>query len=228
MRSLMAAKTQKQKSIWKLGGLTPWELTRNVFRETAEENLLGRASGLAFDFLLALFPLIVFLLSLFGQFASRSYELRRSLLSYFADVLPPLAFQLLSKITDDLSTNPSSGKLTLGILVTLWFASGGVAAMISSLNVVYRVRESRSWFKVRFIALGLTIVISVLILWALLIVLVGGSLVDWVGKELHFTSGMVALWKALRWPTAMAFVVISYALVYCFGPKLLKPHWYWI
>ena len=60
----------------------------------------------------------------------------------------------------------------------LWFASGGVASMISTLNVAYHVKEARSWFKVRSIALGLTLIISVLIFFALCIVLAGGILID--------------------------------------------------
>ena len=67
------------KTIWKLGGLTLWDLSRNVARDAIEDDLIGRASGLAFDFLLALFPLLLFLLALFGLFASRSIQLRTGL-----------------------------------------------------------------------------------------------------------------------------------------------------
>jgi membrane protein len=93
---------QNYKVIWKLGGLTPWDLSKSVFRDAIEDDIIGRASGLAFDFLLALFPLLVFLLALFGLFASRSTELRMGLLSYFAPFLPPLAFQLLKNTTEEL------------------------------------------------------------------------------------------------------------------------------
>jgi membrane protein len=216
------------KMTWKLGGLTLWELSRSVFRGAIEDDLIGRASGLAFDFLLALFPLLLFLLALFGLFASRSIQLRTGLLSYFADFLPPLAFQLLKNTTEELAKTASEEKLTIGILVALWFASGGVASMISTLNVAYRVKETRSWFKVRAIALGLTLMISILIFSALCIVLVGGILIDWIGAELHLTSSMVSFWKALQWPAAALFVVFSHALIYSCGPNAQRRRWYWI
>jgi membrane protein len=171
------AKRQHFESIWKLGGLTPWQLTKNVIREADEDDLLGRASGLAFNFLLALFPLMLFMLALFGLFASRSSQLEHRLLAYFGDLLPPAAFQLLEATTSELARSTSGGKLTLGIMLALWFASGGMSSMISTLNVVYKVRETRSWFKVRAIALGLTLAISMLLLSALVMVLVGGHLV---------------------------------------------------
>jgi len=219
---------QDYKTIWKLGGLTLWELSVSVVRGAIEDGLFGQASGLAFDFLLGLFPLLVFLLTLFGLFASRSSQLRTGLLSYFAAFLPPLAFQLLKNTTEELAKTASEEKLTIGILLSLWFASGGVASMISALNVAYRVKEARSWFKVRAIAVGLTLMISILIFSALCIVLAGGILIDWIGKELHLATEMVTVGKALQWPAAALFVVFSYALIYSCGPNAQWRRWYWI
>jgi membrane protein len=163
--------TGKQlESIWKLGGLTFWQLTKRVVHGIDEDDLFGRASELAYNFLLALFPLLLFILTLFGLFARRS-ELESGLLSYFADFLPPSAFQLLKAVTLEMAANATSGKLTFGIVLTLWFASGGMSSMISTLESVYHVRESRNWFKGRVIALGLTIAILILLisrcLWCL-------------------------------------------------------------
>ncbi|HSZ18287.1 MAG TPA: YihY/virulence factor BrkB family protein [Candidatus Acidoferrum sp.] len=219
---------QNYKTIWKLGGLTPWELSRRVVYDAIDDDLIGRASGLAFDFLLALFPFLVFLLAMFGLFASQSIQLRTGLLSYFATFLPPLAFLLLKNTTEELAKTANGGKLTLGILLALWFASGGVASMISTLNVAYRTREDRSWFKVRAIALALTLVISILIFAALCLVLVGGIPIDWIGEELQFASAMVLIWKALQWPLAALFVTFSYALIYSCGPNARNRRWYWI
>jgi membrane protein len=216
------------RSVWKLGGLTPWRLTRNVIRQIDEDDLLGRASELAFNFLLALCPLILFMLALFGLFAARSSMLENRLLNYVADLLPPAAFHLLNTTTNELAAGPTGRKLTLGILVALWFASGGVASMISTLNVVYRVRERRSWIRVRAIALGLTLAISTLLLCALVIVLVGGRLLDLVGPQFYLGSTIALIWKALEWPTALLFVVMSFSSIYYFGPDWSERYWHWI
>jgi membrane protein len=139
-----------------------------------------------------------------------------------------LAFLLLKNTTEELAKTASEGKLTLGILLALWFASGGVASMISTLNVAYRTREARSWFKVRAITLALTLVISILIFSALCLVLVGEILIDWIGNELHLASALVLIWKALQWPLAAIFVTFSYALIYSCGPNAQNRRWYWI
>jgi membrane protein len=215
-------------SVWKLGGLTFWQLTRRVVRGIDEDDLFGRASELAYNFLLALFPLLLFMLTLFGLFASRSNELQSSLLSYFADFLPPSAFQLLKAITIEMAANATRGKLTFGIVLTLWFASGGMSSMISTLDSIYHVRESRSWFKGRVIALGLTIAISTLLLTSLFIVLVGGHFSDWIGIKLHLASVIVIAWKALQWVAVALFLVLSFSLIYYCGPSLDQRQWHWI
>ncbi|HTC65057.1 MAG TPA: YihY/virulence factor BrkB family protein [Candidatus Saccharimonadales bacterium] len=214
--------------IWNLGGLTPWGLTKRVLRDALEDDLTQRASSLAFDLLLAFFPLLVFLLAIFGLFASRSVELRIDLLSYFADFLPPEAFQLLSHTIDELAENASKGNLTISILGVLWFASGGISSMISGLHWAYRVKDNRSWIKVRVVAIGMTLFIAVLIFSALSLVLVGGFLINWAAGTLHLNSVMIAIWKVLQWPIAWLFVVCSYALIYSYGPNAERRHWYWI
>jgi membrane protein len=215
-------------SIWKLGGLTPRHLARKVVSEIRVNNFLGRASELAFDFLFALFPLILFMLALFGLFASRSLELQDDFLSYFADFLPPLAFQLLKKTTVELAADASDGMLTFGIVTSLWFASSGVHSMISALNVAYHIREARSWLKVRMVSLGLTLSISILLLAASIVGLVSSYFVDWLGTKLHLQPFVVGVWKTLQWPTAIFFVLVSYSLIYFFGPDLKERQWHWI
>lgn len=228
MPLIVRSNSQRNHPIWNLGGLTFRQLIRSVLRGAQENDVFERASGLAFDFLLALFPLLFILLAVFGLFTSHSLQLRISLLAYFADFLPAPAFQLLDRTTQELAANTSEEKLTIGMVIGLWLISGGVASIIASLNVAFRIKESRSWFKVRAIALGLALVISTLILTALGIVIVGGDAVDWLGNELRLTSAMVALWKAMQWPTAMLFVMFSDALIYTFGPNFRVKRWHWV
>src|ERR1700690_634629 len=220
--------TNHRSTVWKLGGLTSWQLARNVWGEIGANDLLGRSSELAFDFLFALVPLLLFVLTLFGLFASRSIELQGNLLSYFADFLPPAAFQILKSIVIELTASAGGGKLTFSIIIALWIASGGVTSMISALNLAYHIRESRSWLTVRIIALALTLFISVLLLAASFVVLAGDHVVGWLGLELQLQPIVIVIWQMLQWPAAALFVVMSYSLIYCFGPDLKQRRWHWI
>ena len=174
---MTGAPSPATKSFWNLGGLTSWQLGRAVFEQIIANNVFGRAAELAFYFLFALFPLIFFMMTLFGLFVSHSVELQNNLLSYFADFLPPAAFQLLRGVATEVAAHASHEKLTFGGLSALWCVSGSICSMISLLNAAYHVREARSWFKVRAIALGLSMLISILLLMALFMVLVGSHFV---------------------------------------------------
>src|SRR5438270_3535473 len=136
-------------SIWGLGGLTWKQLGKRVWRAAMDSDLLGLASQLAYNFLLAVFPMLLFLVALFGVFASESTNLRQNLFYYFSQMLPPAAFQLVTKTLDEVTRNSGGGKLTFGILFALWASSGGMSSLISALNGAYNVRESRAWWKVR-------------------------------------------------------------------------------
>ncbi len=222
-------KTEEQVStIWHLGGLKVRQLARKVVTGLNDDDLLGRSSELAFNFILAIFPLLLFLLSLLGLFASRGTVLRTNLLTYFSQVLPPEAFQLISHTLTEITRNASSTKITLGILLTLYFASGGMSSMISGLNGAYELKETRSWIRVHAVALVLTLAISLLVIIALLAVLSGGYLANIAGQ--HFGMGKVAIlgWKAAQWVVAAAFITLSFSLIYYFGPDVEEQHWYWI
>src|SRR5215469_14633290 len=114
------------KSLGELGGMTLSQLGYNVFDQIIENDVFGQAAELAFYFLFALFPLILIMMTLFGLFASQRIELQNSLLSYFADVLPSTAFQLLRTVASELATHASGGKLAFGIVSALWGVSGAI------------------------------------------------------------------------------------------------------
>lgn len=225
--SILSTKDQL-KSIWQLGGLTPIQLTKRVWHEIDDDDLLGRSSELAYNFILALFPALLFLIALFGLFASRGSDLRGHLLFYFSQILPPTAFDLVNRTITEVSQNSGGGKLTFGILVTLWFASRGTSSMMSALNVAYGVREKRSWIKTHLISVGLTAGISILVTSALAMILIGPNASDAVGSFLHLGSAFIFAWKVVQYPAALFSVVLAFSLIYYFGPDLKEQHWYWI
>ena len=216
------------KSLWKLGGLTPRQLGRTVFEQMVTNDVFGRAAELAFYFLFALFPLILLMMTLFGLFAWHSSEVQSDLLSYFAAFLPPTAFQLLRRVATELAAHASPGKLTFGIVSALWCISGGIKSMISFLNLAHHVREGRPGLKVWAIALGLSLLISILLFTALSMALVGSRLVGWLGTGLRLHTMVVLIWKGIQWPAAILFVSISCSLIYYFGPNLKeRRRWHW-
>jgi membrane protein len=217
-------------SLWSLGGLTTRQLARNVFLdEIIANNTLGRAAELAYYYLFALFPLLLLMATLFGIFASHQLELQHNLLVYLADFVPRNAFLLLTQVAGELVANASGGKVLFGVLSALWFISSGVDSMISALNQAHHVREHRSWFKVRAIATGLSVMVSILLFAALFLAMMGHHFVHWFGKSHRWHPALVLLWQTVQWPAALVFVSISCSLIYHFGPDLPeRPRWTWL
>jgi membrane protein len=215
-------------SMWKLGGLTWKELGKRVWHEIQADDIFGRAAQLSYYFLLALFPLLLFLTSLLGYFAEAGTELRENLLGYLGTVMPASASDLVRTTVDEISRAKGGGKLSFGILATLWAASNGMGAISESLNVAYNVKETRPWWKARLASIGLTIALAVLIISALTLVLYGGEIADKIAASFAFGSAFTITWKILQWPLVLFFVLLSFSLIYYFAPDLRDQDWKWI
>jgi membrane protein len=224
-----ALSTEEQlTSIWKLGGLGFRQLAKNVYDEIDHDNVLGRASELAYNFLLAVFPLLLCIVALVGIFASVGSTLSSDLFAYLGQALPASASQVISKSIDEVTQTGNAGKLTFGIVFALWSAAGGMTSMMSALNGAYHIRESRSWVKTHLIAVGLTIAIALLIVTALTLVLVGSHIANIAGSTLHLGAVAVVGWKVMQWIGALFFIILAFAIIYYYAPDVHEQHWYWI
>src|SRR5215211_8784039 len=99
-------------SLWKLGGLGWRELGTRVWKEIQEDNVFGRAAELSYYFLLALFPLLIFLTSVIGLVLGSGTGTRHALFDYLARIMPPSAFQLIANTMIEVSSSSSGGKLS--------------------------------------------------------------------------------------------------------------------
>ncbi|MBC8028673.1 MAG: YihY/virulence factor BrkB family protein [Pyrinomonadaceae bacterium] len=215
-------------SLWKLGGLSWKELGKRVWGEIEEDEVFGRAAQLAYYFLLALFPLLLFLTSVIGLVMGSETGLRQSLFDYLGKVLPASASQLVSTTVFEVTSASGGGKIAFGILAALWAASNGMGAITQALNIAYDVDESRAWWKQRLTAIGLTVALSLLIISALLIVLYGGRIADYVAASYGFGETFAIAWKIVQWPIALAFVLLAFALIYYFAPDVRDQKWIWV
>ena len=215
-------------AMWNLGDLTWKELAKRVWSQTNEDDIFGRAAQLSYYFLLALFPLLLFLTTLLGYFADAGSQLRNNLLGYLSPLMPSAALQLVQTTLDEVSKARGGGKLSFGILAALWAASNGMGAISQTLNIAYDTEELRPWWKVRLISIALTLTLAVLIVSALAIVLYGGRIADLVAAASGFSRVFTITWKILQWPIALAVLFTTFALIYYFAPDRRNRKWQWI
>lgn len=216
------------KSLWALRNISWWELAKRVWTEANNDRLFGRAAELSYYFLLALFPLLIFMTSAIGIVLGSDLGTRQQLFSYLARIMPPAAFQLVNATMIEVSQASSSGKLSFGLLAALWAASNGMSAITDSLNAAYDVEEGRPWWKHRLVAITLTVALSVLILSALALVVAGGHIGEGVANAYGFGPAFAMVWKIIQWPFVFAIMILAFALIYYFAPDLREQKWAWL
>jgi membrane protein len=184
---------------------------------------LGNAAQVAFYFSFALFPLLLFLMTLLGFILQDKQDLQNQLFEMLGQVMPASAFELVRKTLEEVTSHASGGKLALGVLTTQWSASAGVDNMRGTLNQVYDLKETRSWLKAKLTSLLLTLAIGALILVAIGFVTYGSGYLDSV-----LTFHSVYLLEALEWIVILVLLLLAFALIYNFAPNHSPFQWKWI
>lgn len=207
-------------SPWKLGGLAKKQFAMRAWHELIADDVLGRAAQLAYFFLFALFPLGIFLSALIGAFAGTHSHLAFRLTREIVHFVPPSASELVRETIRHSLVGSGDGKVAFGIVVALFSASSGMAAMMDTLNTVFDVRESRSLMKRRGVSLLLTIALGILICIAILLITLGGKIAG------ALASGVFdPIWDALQYPVAVLFLLLSFSMVYRYAPDIKGGRW---
>jgi len=201
---------------------------KRLIKRINEDAIFGRAAQLSYYFLLALFPLLLVLISILGYMAQEGTAFREQLLTYLAAVMPRSAIALVRTTLNEISDSSGTGKVSFGLLAALWAASNGMGAISDTLNTAYNVKETRSWWKVRLICICLTVALAILILAALAIVLYGGSIGEALTSKYGFGNLFTTVWTIFQWPIALVFVLTTFNLIYNFAPDLPSGSRKWI
>jgi membrane protein len=191
-------------------------------------DVMSASAQVAFYFSFALFPLLIFLVSLFGMVLESTDELRRELYSYLAQIMPPSAYHLVQSTVDEIIETSSGSKLTLGILITLWSASAGVDSLRIALNRVYELKETRSWWNTKLHALVLTFLFILLLAIGLAAIAAGWSLVKVSLASMGFEVTSPWVVTTIQWASIIIVMILSTAVVYSWLPCFKKFHWVWI
>ncbi len=189
---------------------------------------MSSAAQVAFYFSFALFPLLLFLISLFGMVLSSADDLRGELFFYLRQIMPASAYELVQTTIKEVTENSSGGKLTLGFFIALWSASAGVDSIRVALNSVYNLVETRDWWKTKLLSLAFTVVIAILVSIALAIVFYGWKFISLALSTLSLPVPSPFFLTIIQWVTILIVLLIVFGLLYNYIPNHTPFKWVWI
>jgi membrane protein len=219
---LVADERRPSVSPWRLGGLSAATLARRVYDGLWAHDLFDRAASLSYYFLFALFPALLFLTAILGLVPGP--KLIDHLLDYVARVLPADAASLLSKTLGEVVKGARGSLVSLGVLGALWGASSGMISISHALNVAFEVRDTRTWWRHRLEAIGLTVWFSGLTIVALLLFVFGERIGEAMAQGLGVGAAFTRSWNVGRWPALTLCALVGIMLVYQLAPAA-RQHW---
>ena len=211
-----------------LGGMTLWQLVRGVWSNCDEDDIIDRAAELAYYFLFALFPALIFLSAMFGLFTSTKTRSNVELMLYLGRVIPPAAFGLVETTFAATAKGMATENIVLGAIAALWTATYGMSSAQSVLNTVYRVKERRPYWKSKGIALLMTLAVFVPVFSAMLLLLLGDYLIKMLTNNWLMNDLATMVWKVVQVLASLFFMSLVFSITYHWGPDRRGHRWKWI
>lgn len=196
-----------------------------VKEQISEDNISLTASGVAYGWLLAIFPLFGSLMAIYGVIAD-PIDVQHQVEGLFGLLSPDVVATLhdqLTKLTQKSEAALGFGAL-VGILFSLWSANSGTKAMITALNIVYAEKEKRSFFRLNIVSLALTGGMILAVVVALLLMVAVPIAFRVVGME-ESTKTTINI---LRWPALAIAFMFGLAVLFRYAPSRQKPKWRWV
>jgi membrane protein len=218
-------------SLWNFEGTSVWVVLKRTGKAFIDDDLLSRAAELGFYFLFALFPLLICASSILGLAARTAAGFYDSLLHSLAMVVPPSAYRLVIDTFNETAQASSGGKAALGFLAALWSASIGFSAIQDTLNVVYKVRETRPYWKARGLAILVTILLAAIATVNLAVMFAGDLVAAQAYERIWHRPLRITLVFVIHLITriiAFGLLMLIFSTIYYYAPNLKKKCWQWL
>ena len=179
-----------------------------------------RASSLAFNFFLAFFPSIIVLFTLIPYIPI--VDLQETLMELITTILPPHTNEIAFSTIYDIINNPRSGLLSIGFVLTIFFATNGVNSLIEAFNSSYHINESRSIIQQRLLSLGITFLLSCILMITILLIMFSKTVVNYLITAEIIENKSIEYILFGKWMVIIIMLFIGISIIYHFGPTIKK------
>ena len=201
-------------------GLSIYDVTIFFWKGLIEGAITTRASSLAFNFFLAFFPSIIVFFTLIPYIPINGIQ--ETLMELLTTVLPPSTNEVAFNTLDDIINNPRSGLLSIGFILSLYFSTSGINSLIEALNSSYHIRETRPIIQQRLLSLGLTLLLSFMLIIAMGLIIFGKYAVNLLTEYELITKYAATLILCGKWFTILFILFIGISTLFHFGPSISK------
>jgi membrane protein len=200
---------------------------RRTIREFNADHLTDLAAALTYYGVLAIFPMLVVIVSLVGLLG---HSVTQSLIHNLSTVAPGTTKQILTNAIENIQRDrgASGVAFVIGLVAAMWSASGYVAAFMRASNVVWDVKEGRPFYKTMPVRLVVTLITVVLLTVSAAAVVFTGSLAGKLGNLIGVGATAVQVWDIAKWPVLALVVVVILAILYYTGPNVRQPGFRWV
>jgi membrane protein len=197
-----------------------WTFLRRVNQQMNEDGIYVWASALAYSWLFSIFPFLILLLSLLPYLPAHTKDSARQVVQGFIQQVLGKEAGTLNTNIDQVMNTPRKGWLGVGLVVSIWVASGGMSMTMSALDRCYDVKQERSYIHQRAVAIALTLGVTVGVLMLVLLLPIGLAVGSWAESQGILTRPLFIAFNAARYVLSMCFATAVSAVIYYFGPNI--------
>ncbi len=221
----------KQVRFKKYENVSLYKIFKLFLKNLNDDEILDRANGVSYNFLLAIFPAIIFLFTLIPYVTVFFPEItKESIMQFMGEQMPKSMFDVVSSTVLDIVSNQRGGLLSLGFVFSLYLSTNGTMALMRAFNACYRTIENRSGLKTRLIATGLTVNLAFVLFLAIILLVVGQLVLEYFLEHLpefpflNLDGFTVILLFVLRFIVIFIVFFLAISTLYYFGPAI---HYNW-
>jgi membrane protein len=221
----------KQITFKKYDNLSLYKFLKIFAHNIQEDEIMDRANGVAYNFILATFPAIIFLFTLLPYISIYFPEITTETIMLFIKQLVPISmYETIAATVFDIISNQRGGLLTFGFVFALFLSTNGMMALMRAFNACYRTVEKRHWLRMRLTSLGLTLMLAVVLFSAIILLIVGQFSLDYITthlsdfSHLNLDSYTIYLLFLLRFVVIFIVFFVAISCIYYFGPAV---HYNW-
>ena len=200
--------------------LSLYDILFFFYKGVKQGAITTRASSLAFNFFLAFFPSIIVLFTLIPYIPI--VDLQETLMELISTILPPHTNEIAFSTIYDIINNPRSGLLSIGFVLTIFFATNGVNSLIEAFNSSYHINESRSIIQQRLLSLGITFLLSCILMITILLIMFSKTVVNYLITTEIIENKSIEYILFGKWMVIIIMLFIGISIIYHFGPTIKK------